>query len=203
MKLLRGKVLAFVLYLMLLPFCVYAGEPTEQMKKTIDGVINVLKDEKLKAPENSGKRRRLLRQLIYRRFDFEEMSKRSLGIQWVRRSSEERREFVPLFSELLERSYINRIEKYTNEKIIYTGELVDDGYAVVKTRVISKDNINTPIDYRLLKKDSEWLIYDVIIEGVSLVNNYRTQFNRIINSDSYEGLIKRMKDKLKEEKALE
>ncbi len=201
MRMLRIKI--SILFFFLFPLYAYAGEPTEQMRVTIDGVINILKDERLKSPENLDKRRHLLKQLIYNRFDFKEMGKRSLGIHWSKRSPEERREFIPLFSELLERSYINRIEEYTDEKIVYVGELVDGEYATVKTVIISKDNIETPIDYRLMKKDSEWLVYDVIIEGVSLVNNYRTQFNKVINSESYEGLIKRMQNKLQEEKALE
>lgn len=195
--------LVMVLIFCLFPLNVQAGEPTEQMKTTIDGVLEILRDESLKLPGNSNKRRQLLKQLIYKRFDFEEMSKRSLGIHWPRRSPEERREFIPLFSELLERSYINRIEEYTDEKILYTGEMIDNGYAVVKTKIISKDYIETPIDYRLMKKDSEWLVYDVIIEGVSLVNNYRIQFNKVINSESYEGLINKMQSKLQELRALE
>ncbi|GAB4546586.1 MAG: ABC transporter substrate-binding protein [Thermodesulfovibrionia bacterium] len=192
-----------VLIFSVLPLRVYAGEPTEEVKKTVDGVINILKDERLKSPQNMSKRRRLLKELIYKRFDFEEMSKRSLGIHWARRSPDERKEFVPLFSDLLERSYIKKIESYSDEKIIYVDESIDNGYAVVKTKVISKDNVETPIDYRLMRKDSEWLVYDVVIEGVSLVNNYRTQFNKIITSESYEALIKRMKAKQEEEKALE
>lgn len=192
-----------LIILCLLPVQIYAGEPTDQVKKTIDGVINILKDEGLKSPQNQDKRRKLLKELIYKRFDFEEMGKRSLGIHWTKRSPEEKKEFIPLFSDLLERSYINRIESYRDEKIIYVDESIDNGYAVVKTKVVSKSNIETPIDYRLMRKDSDWFVYDVIIEGVSLVNNYRTQFNKIINSESYEGLIKRMKSKQEEEKALE
>lgn len=192
-----------LIILCLLPVQICAGEPTDQVKKTIDGVINILKDERLKSPQNQDKRRRLLKELIYKRFDFEEMGKRSLGIHWAKRSPEEKKEFIPLFSDLLERSYINRIESYRDEKIIYVDESIDNGYAVVKTKVVSKSNIETPIDYRLMRKDSDWFVYDVIIEGVSLVNNYRTQFNKIINSESYEGLIKRMKSKQEEEKALE
>jgi len=192
-----------LLVLCILPFKIYAGEPTEQVKKTVDGVINVLKDERLKAPQSMNKRRQILKDLIYKRFDFEEMGKRALGIHWAKRTPDERREFLLLFSDLLERSYINRIESYTNEKIIYVDELVDNGYAVVKTKIISRDNIETPIDYRLIKKEHEWFVYDVMIEGVSLVNNYRVQFTRIINSESYEGLIKRMKAKQVEEKTLE
>lgn len=192
-----------LIILCLLPVQIYAGEPTDQVKKTIDGVINILKDEGLKSPQNQDKRRRLLKELIYKRFDFEEMGKRSLGIHWTKRSPEEKKEFIPLFSDLLERSYINRIESYRDEKIIYVDESIDNGYAIVKTKVVSKSNIETPIDYRLMRKDSDWFVYDVIIEGVSLVNNYRTQFNKIINSESYEGLIKRMKSKQEEEKALE
>jgi phospholipid transport system substrate-binding protein len=199
----RVPKVVLILFLLILPIRGYAIGPMDQMKVTIDGVLNILKDEELKRPENRARRRQLLRQLIYRRFDFEEMSRRALGIHWARRSAVERREFVPLFSELLERSYINRIESYTDERILFTEERIDDGYAVVRTRIISRDNTVTPVDYRLMRRGSEWLVYDVIIEGVSLINNYRVQFNKIINSESFEGLIRRMKDKLREEKALE
>jgi phospholipid transport system substrate-binding protein len=179
----------------------YAGEPTDQMKQTIDSVLEILKNKELKKPEKTKQRRTAIRKVVGERFNFEEMSKRSLALHWRARIPEERKEFVGLYSDLLERAYIKRIESYEDEKILYTGETVDGDYAVVKTRIISKGNIEIPIDYSLLKRDAQWLVYDVVIEGVSLVNNYRTQFNKIIRSSSYEELVKKMRGKQDEELA--
>jgi len=197
------KIVILVISLLISSLDARAMGPMAQMRTTIEGVLHILKDEDLKRPENRARRRQMLKQLIYSRFDFEEMSRRALGIQWAKRSPGEKKEFVPLFSELLERSYISRIESYTGERVLFTGERIDDGYAVVRTRIISKGGIATPVDYRLIKKGDEWLVYDVIIEGVSLINNYRVQFNKIISSESYEGLIRRMRDKLRDERILE
>ncbi|MDI6889433.1 MAG: ABC transporter substrate-binding protein [Thermodesulfovibrionales bacterium] len=177
----------------------YAGEPTYQVKQTIDGVLDILKNKELKKPEKTKERRALIRKVVGNRFDFEEMSKRSLALHWRARSSEEKREFVALYSDLLERSYIKKIEGYEDEQILYTGETIDGDYAVVKTKIITKRNVEIPIEYRLMKKNAKFEVYDVVIEGVSLVNNYRNQFNRIIRTSSYAELLRRMKSKQEEE----
>lgn len=179
----------------------HAGEPTDQVKQTTDSVLDILKNKELKRPEKTKDRRAAIRKIIDERFDFEEMTKRSLALHWRERSPEEKREFVTLYSDLLERNYIRKIEKYEDEKIQYAGETINDRYASVKTRIITKKNVEIPIEYRLLKRDTKWEVYDVVIEGVSLVNNYRTQFNNIIRTSSYEELLKRMKTK--QEKFLE
>jgi phospholipid transport system substrate-binding protein len=177
----------------------YAGVPTDQMKQTIDKVIDILNNKELKKPGKVKERRTALRKAVGEKFDFEEMAKRSLALFWKQRTPEEKKEFVSLYSDLLERSYIKKIENYSDEKIIYTDENVDDGYAIVKTKIITKRNVDIPIEYRLLKKNNKWEVYDVVIEGVSLVNNYRTQFSKIIRTSSYEELVKRMKNKQDEE----
>jgi len=186
--------------LLLMPITVQAGEPVTLIKQTINEVLDILKDEELKKPDKGANRRAELRRVIGERFDFEEMAKRSLALHWKKRTPEERQEFIPLFSDLLERSYVNKIENYTDEQILYTDETIDNDYATVKTKIITKRNVEIPIEYRLLKNNNRWGVYDVIIEGVSLVNNYRNQFNRIIRKDSYEELVKRMKNKQEEEK---
>jgi phospholipid transport system substrate-binding protein len=178
----------------------YAGEPTNLMKQTIDNIIDILKNEELKKPERANERRSEIRKLVGERFDLEEMAKRSLALQWRKRTPEEKKEFVSLFSDLLERSYIKKIESYTDEKILYTAENIEGEYAVVRTKIITDRNVEVPIDYKLLKEKGNWEVYDVVIEGVSLVNNYRIQFNSIIRKDSYQELVKRMKNKLEEEK---
>lgn len=189
----------FLCSFLLMPVTVQAGEPVTLIKQTINEVIDILKDEELKKQENILKRRAEVRRVIEKRFDFEEMSKRSLALHWKKRTPEERQEFIPLFSDLLERSYVNKIESYTDEQIHYTNETIDDNYAIVRTKIITKRNVEVPIEYRLLKKNNQWGVYDVVIEGVSLVNNYRNQFNKIIRKDSYEELVKRMKHKQEEE----
>jgi phospholipid transport system substrate-binding protein len=198
---LKLKMIFIVLVLLITP--AIAGEPMAQLKSTIDKALEILNDEELRKPENIQKRRELLRQIIHERFDFEEMSKRSLALHWSKRSPEERREFVSLFGDLLERSYIKKIEKYSNEKVLYIDESIEDNYAVVKTKVITNKGNEIPINYRLMEVDSKWVIYDVVIEGVSLIKNYRVQFNKIIRTQSYEMLVKRMKNKLEEERLLE
>lgn len=172
-----------------------AEDPMELMKKTSDRILKILKDPELKAKSKEPEKRRLLRQIADERFDWEEMSKRSLGIHWGERTPEERKEFVSLFADLLERSYMGKIEGYKNEKILFEKEKIDGDYAVVETTIVTERDVEIPINYRLRTKDSNWLIYDVSIEGVSLVNNYRTQFNNIILSSSYQELVKRMKTK--------
>lgn len=181
------------------PYAAYAGEPTDQVKQTVDNVLDILRDKELKKPAKTKERRTAIRKLINERFDFEEMAKRSLALHWRKRTAEERKEFVPLFMDLLERSYIKKIENYTDEKILYVAEKIEGGYSDVGTKVITKRNVEIPMEYRLLKKDGKWEVYDVVIEGVSLINNYRTQFNKIIRADSYEELVKRMKNKQEEE----
>ncbi|MDI6729269.1 MAG: ABC transporter substrate-binding protein [Thermodesulfovibrionales bacterium] len=177
----------------------YADTPTQQVKQTVDKVLDILRNKELKKPEKTKERRALLRKTISERFDFEEMAKRSLALHWRKRTPEERKEFVPLYTDLLERSYIKKIESYTDEKILYIDEKINGEYSEVNTKIVTKRNVEIPIEYRLLRKNGKWEVYDVIIEGVSLVNNYRTQFNKIIRTNSYEELVKRMKNKQEEE----
>jgi len=193
------KVKLFALFITLLALLLWqmpahAGVPTDRVKQTVDEVIDILKNQELKKPVNEAKRRAAIRQAVSREFNFEEMAKRALAVHWKKRTPEERREFVQLFTDLLERSYIRKIEKYTEEKILYVGEKTQGDYAVVDTKV-TKKNVETPIQYKLSKETGTWMVYDVVIEGVSLVNNYRNQFNRIIRENSYEELVRKMKAK--------
>jgi phospholipid transport system substrate-binding protein len=186
------------LFLITVSISAYADTPTNLMKQTIDKVIDILKNKELKKPGKAQERRAEIRKVVGERFDFEEMAKRSLALHWRKRIPEERKEFVSLFSDLLERTYIKKIETYTDEKILYTDEKIEGNYAVVKTKIITKSNVEVPIDYRLLNENGDWKVYDVVVEGVSLINNYRSQFNDIIRRDSYEELVKRMKNKEQE-----
>jgi phospholipid transport system substrate-binding protein len=185
-------------FLLLYALPLHAGEPTDQMKQSIDAVLDILKNKELKRPEKTKEKRAVIRKIIDSRFDFEEIAKRSLALHWREISPEEKKEFVALYSDLLERTYSSKIEKYKDEKIQYASEIIDDGYATVRTKIITEKNVEIPIDYRLLKRDTQWKVYDVVIEGVSLVSNYRSQFNNIIRTSSYDELIKRLKSKQEE-----
>jgi phospholipid transport system substrate-binding protein len=198
MKAVRLFSVPFLLILFLLSSQVpraYAGAPTDQVKQTVDKVIDILKNKELKKPEKESERRAAIRKVVGERFDFEEMAKRSLALNWRNRTPDEKKEFVSLFSDLLERAYIRKIEKYTDEKFLYTGERIDGEYAVVNTEIVTKRNVETPIEYRLLKGNGDWKVYDVVVEGVSLINNYRSQFNKIIRENSYQELVRRLKNK--------
>lgn len=165
------------------------------MKRNSDRILKILKDPDLKGKSKEAEKRLLLRKIADERFDWEEMARRCLAIHWAERTPEERKEFVSLFADLLERSYMGKIEGYKDEKIVFQKQKIDGDYAVVESIILTQREVEVPINYRLRKKDSDWLIYDVSIEGVSLVNNYRTQFNNIITSSSYQELVKRMKTK--------
>ncbi len=179
-----------------------AGEPQEKVRETIDAVLAVLQDKSLQGPENTEKRREKMRQAVFQRFGFEEMAQSALGPYWPKRTPAEKKEFVALFSDLLERSYISKIESYTGEqKVVYTKETIDKDRASVHTEIVAKRDANVEVVYQLLRHNGSWQVYDVVIEGVSLVNNYRTQFNNIISQESYEGLVKKLKLKLEQERA--
>lgn len=191
------KVLAFILMIHLagLAGMALAGPPTEAVRDTVDEVIRLLSDPALKAPTQKQRRRQSVKQTVDRRFDYEEMSKRTLP-NWDKLSAAQRREFVGLFAELLEASYADKLMKYSGEKVSYVGERVDGDSAEVRTLLVRK-NDRIPMNYRLLNK-SKWVVYDVVIEGVSLVNNYRSQFTRIISESSYTELVKRLQTKVDE-----
>lgn len=174
---------------------VWAGPPTEAVRGTVDEVIRILADPALKAPAQKQRRSQLVKQTVDRRFDYEEMAKRSLP-NWNKLSAAQRRDFVSLFSELLEASYADKLMKYSGEKVAYRGERLDGDRAEVST-VLLRRNDRIPINYRLLNK-SRWVIYDVVIEGVSLVNNYRSQFTRVISESSYQDLVRRLQTKVDE-----
>jgi len=178
-----------------------AGPATDQVKGTVDQVLKILADPALKGEKKLRERRAKIRQVVLQRFGFTEMSKRSLGRYWSERTPEERTEFVRLYTDLLERAYIDRVDGYTGEQVVYLGELVDGDYSEVKSKIVTKRNQEIPILYRLQKTNANWEVYDVIVEGVSLVNNYRTQFSKIIRTSSYQVLVKKMQVKLEGEEA--
>jgi phospholipid transport system substrate-binding protein len=172
-----------------------AGVPTDQLKGAVERVLKTLDDPTLKGEARLGERRVAVRKIANEIFDFSEIAKRSMARHWQPLSEAQKNEFVGLFADLLERSYISKIETYGGEKIQYTAERADGEFATVSTRIITKNGTEVPVDYRMIKRADRWLVYDVSIEGVSLVSNYRTQFNKIIQTTSYNELVSKLRNK--------
>jgi phospholipid transport system substrate-binding protein len=172
-----------------------AGVPTDQLRGAVDRVLKTLDDPSFKGADKVADRRVAVRKIANEIFDFGEIAKRSMARHWQPLSEAQRTEFVGLFADLLERSYISKIETYGGEKIQYTAEKIDGDYATVSTRIVTKNGTEVPVDYRMTKRGDRWLVYDVSIEGVSLVSSYRTQFNKIIQTSSYNELVSKLKNK--------
>jgi phospholipid transport system substrate-binding protein len=173
----------------------YAGEPWVQLKQTTDKVLAVLADPSLKGSAKTAERRERIRRIVDERFDWEEMARRALARHWAPRTPEEKREFIPLFKEVLERVYADRVEGYSWNRILYEGEHIDGNYASIKVKIFTEKDQVIHVEYRTWKKGNDWLVYDFSVEGVGLVSNYRTQFNEIIAKSSYHELVKRLKTK--------
>lgn len=170
-----------------------AATPTEALRKHVDRIVAILRDPALASRPDA--RRHALGTIADGIFDFEDSARRSLGSHWQARTPAERREFVRLYTDLIYRSYIQKIEQYNGEPIEYVGEKNEGDRATVGTVILTKRGTRIPVDYRLHMRDGRWRVYDVVIEGVSLVANYRTQFNKIIRTNSYRELVGRLRAK--------
>ena len=188
---------------MTVPTPALAGEPTDQLKASIDQVIKILQDPALKAESQAEPRRAAIRRVATATFDFTETARRALGRHWQTLKDAERQEFAALFTDLLEWAYVSRIEQYSGEAIEYAGDRVDPGgdLATVSTRFVTQKGAEVPVHYRMLRRGDRWLVYDVQVEGVSLVANYRSQFNRIIETASYRELVERLRSRRDEFRA--
>jgi phospholipid transport system substrate-binding protein len=171
-----------------------ASSATEAVKGTINDLIQVLDDETLKQPELAQQRRRKIEEIIKHRVDYEEMARRALGASWLTLSQRERDEFVGLFVQLLRDTFAGRISERSDEQVVLLGELREEAFAEVKAQMIGR-KIDTPVDFHLIRRAHEWRVYDVVIDGASIVSNYRSQFTSIIRDFSYVGLVKKMKEK--------
>jgi phospholipid transport system substrate-binding protein len=190
----KAIALALALNLVLAVPGAMAEQPIEVVKHVIDQALDILRNPDMGKSE----RRRQVKQAVDRHFDYREMAKRSLGPTWRNLSGSQQDEFVRLFAELLEASYSDKIEKYASRvRIDYTGQSLDGDYAEVRT-VVVRPNDKIPLSYRLLNESGTWMVYDVTIEGVSLVSNYRSQFSRIIHESSYAELVRRLRNKVQE-----
>jgi len=170
-----------------------AGAPTDQLKASVEQIVKVLENPGLRSEARSQERRAAIRKEAEGVFDFTETAKRALGRHWQALAEKDRQEFTSLFTDLIERAYISKIERYSGERIAYAGEAVDGGLATVRTRFVTKQGTEVPVDYRMQQRGDRWLVYDVSVEGVSLINNYRTQFDKIIQTSSYAELVRKMK----------
>ncbi len=187
--LLAGFLLLFVVH------DAWGGPPTDQLKRSIDNVITILEDPALKDSVKVRDRRTAIRNVANDAFDFPEIARRALARHWHGRTTQEREEFVMLFEDLLEHTYIPKIDLYSGEKIRYGREQLDGDFATVSTKILTKQGQEVPVDWRMLRHGDRWLVYDVVVEGMSLISNYRTQFNKIIETFSYGELVKKLKTK--------
>lgn len=194
MAFMLGRLLVMVC--LLFPAGLHAGVPTDQIRATIDQVLEILNNPELKSKSAKEERRSRLRQVIYPRFDFAEMARRSLGSTWQRISRGEQQEFLNLFTQLLEESYVSNIDSYSGEKILYGREIADQDFAEVDTKIITNRGEEFAINYKLHELNGDWKVYDVVIENVSIVNNYRSQFSRLLGKYSFAELLDRIRDQL-------
>jgi phospholipid transport system substrate-binding protein len=181
-----------------------ATTPREVVQSAVDRVIAVLEGSEAgrdrgervepRVPAESRPARADIHRIALDLFDFDEMARRTLSRHWTRRTRAEQAEFVSLFTDLLERSYAGRIEAYAGEKIVYVGESIDGGYALVRSRIVpGRGRAETAVNYRLHRRDGHWKVYDVLIDGVSFVSTYRGQFNQVISTSSYAGLVEALR----------
>lgn len=173
----------------------FAGEPQDRLKSGIDKVIALLSDKSLAAPAKKAERQQKLRAVADGFFDWRELSRRAAAEHWAKFSPKQQDDFVAAFSELLQKTYIRKLEKYNNEKVNYIKEQVEGNQAFINTEVVMKDK-KIPINYIMIKRD-QWMVYDVSVEGVSLVKNYRSQFAKVLTKESPDALLARIKDKIK------
>jgi phospholipid transport system substrate-binding protein len=173
----------------------HAGAPTEELRGRVDQVIRTLQRSDRQGESNTTDRRMAVHKAADEIFAFEEAATRSLGRHWQERTPSERAEFTRIYTELLEHAYISKIDRYGGENVNYVGESVDADEATVRTKILTKQGSEVPVDYRMLRQAAGWRVYDVIIEGVSLTANYRTQFNKIIQTSSFEDLMAKLRTK--------
>ena len=172
-----------------------AGEPLNLVRTAVDKAIQILKDPKLQSQDKKRERIDRLREALNPIFDYEEMAKRALGTHWRRRTPVEQEEFVKLFRDFLERIYSDKIDLYGGEKVRFGRELIDKDFAQVESTIIKPKGEELAVIYKLRQLNGQWKVYDAVVENISIVNNYRSQFDRIISSSSYEELVKRLQEK--------
>ena len=175
----------------------WAGKAIDQIKETSDRILVILNDDSLKGPENENKRNSMIKEIVNKRFDWEEFSKRALSKYWQEQTTENKKEFITLFGTLLERTYKDRVANYSVAKVIYDEEKLDGNYGLVRVRIQTVENKEYPVTYKVMLKDEDWFVYDVSVGGISLVNNFRVQFRDILKKSSFQDLLARLREKVK------
>jgi len=193
----RKKTVAFIIIVFLMvPLCVYAGPPLEAVKTQVNKVLDVLRDSSLKGEAGKKVKREKIRNISVNMFDYTELSKRTLGQNWSKLNAAQQTEFLGLYKTLLEDAYADKIITYTDEKVVFGKETtLSEKTAEVQTTIITK-KADIPINYRVIRKGSDWKVYDVVVEGVSLVSNYRNQFKEILSNKSPEALLDTLRKKV-------
>jgi phospholipid transport system substrate-binding protein len=200
--LLKNKTMPIVLLLILAIFTFSSGAfvaantgPMEQLQKSVDEILKVLQSDELKGPGKKDERQQLILNIVTDMFDFRAMARSSLGQSWKSLSPAEQDEFVELFTNLIEQRYVGKIDSYDNQKVIYKKELVKGNKAMIYTDIVDRD-LEIPIVYRLKENNGKWLIYDLKIENVSLIVNYRRDFDSIIRKEQFAGLVEKISKQL-------
>ena len=170
-----------------------AAAPTDELRDGVDRVFTILRDPELQGSPNAARRWAAIAKVSEEIFDFGETARRTLEQHWNQRTPAEQQEFVRLFTKVIQRSYVTRFDRYSGEKMVYPGETVDGGQAVVRTALVLDDGSQVTVDYKMHRRTDRWQVYDINLEGVSLVANYRAQFNKVIRNESYQALVTRLK----------
>lgn len=191
-------IFTFMLFLAFLTRA-HAGAPLDLVRTTVDRAIQILKDPKLSSRDKKNERVDRLREALDTIFDYEEMAKRALGSHWRRRTPAEQEEFVKLFRDFLEKIYSDKVDLYGGEKVRFGREVIDKDFAQVESAVIKPNGEEIAVSYKLRQMNGQWKVYDVVVENISIVNNYRSQFDRVISSSSYEELVKRLQEKARQD----
>ena len=191
--------LAVLLFLGLIPTLVSAAvSPIDVIKSGTEKALKIIQNHQPGNTPNLRNRRGEILDIVDKYFDFNEMAKRALGRPWKDQSPAKQQEFVKLFQNLLFNTYVDRVENYTssNEKVVYQGQQIQGRYAIVRTTVMNYKNSNISVDYRLNLENGQWKVYDVVIEGISLINNYRSQFSSILSRNSFDQLLQLLRKKV-------
>ena len=175
----------------------YAGDPATNLSEHVAAVFKTLQDPELQSPDKDTERRLAVRRIVDDLFDFNETARRALGRHWTERSAAEQDRFVHLFTDLIDRAYLRRVDRYDGEQVVVLGSAVQGDEATVLTKVVTRDNSQIPVDYLMARTpDDRWRVWDVKIGGMSLVGSYRAQFNKIIIGESYDELVRRLEAKV-------
>ncbi len=199
MKIITLRNLTAIFILLFFSLTIKAGEATDRIKAATDKLIEIVSNHDLDAPEMAEKRAKMIRETVDEVFDWSAFSQRALGRHWATLSQDQKKEFIYYFGQLLERTYMDKTRNYSGEKMIFLNEKIDGKYGVVGAKITLSSGKDAAIEYRVIKPAEKWFIYDVFVEGISLVSNYRSQFSTILTKSGYDELLKRLKTKLDEQ----